>query len=71
MPTFSSYSETPFCSWQVAQSLADRLAAAGIRAILNFTPVNLRVPPGVKLNAVDLTVEMENLAFFLSNPESR
>lgn len=53
----------------VAQSLADRLAAAGIRAILNFTPINLRVPAGVKLNTVDLTVEMENLAFFLSNPE--
>jgi len=56
---------------QVAQSLADRLAAAGLRAILNFTSVNLRVPPMVKLNTVDLTVEMENLAFFLSNPECR
>lgn len=56
---------------QVAQLLADRLAVAGIRAVLNFTPVNLRVPPEVKLNTVDLTVEMENLAFFLSNPDCR
>lgn len=55
----------------VAQDLADRLAAAGIKAILNFTPVNLRLPEDVKLNTVDLTVEMENLAFFLSNPEFR
>jgi NADH/NAD ratio-sensing transcriptional regulator Rex len=48
-----------------------RLAAAGIKAILNFTPVNLRLPPAVKLNTVDLTVEMENLAFFLSHPDAR
>lgn len=56
---------------EAAQVLADRLAAAGIRAILNFTPVNLRLPPAVKLNTVDLTVQMENLAFFLSNPDAR
>ncbi len=56
---------------EAAQALADRLAAAGIKAILNFTPVNLRLPPAVKLNTVDLTVEMENLAFFLSHPDAR
>ncbi len=56
---------------QVAQAWADRLANAGIKAILNFTPVNLRLPPEVKLNTVDLTVQMENLAFFLSHPEAR
>lgn len=54
---------------QVAQEVADRLARAGIKAILNFTPVNLRLPPTVKLNTVDLSVQMESLAFFLSNPE--
>jgi redox-sensing transcriptional repressor len=56
---------------QVAQALADRLAGAGIKAILNFTPANLRLPPAVKLNTVDLTVQMENLAFFLSHPDTR
>jgi len=54
-----------------AQALADRLAAAGIRAILNFTPVSLKVPPQVKLNTVDLSVQMENLAFFLTHPDAR
>lgn len=54
-----------------AQGLADCVAAAGIRAILNFTPVSLKVPPEVKLNTVDLSVQMENLAFFLTHPDAR
>jgi len=53
---------------KVAQALADRIVSSGISAMLNFTPANLRVPEKVKLNHVDLKIQMENLAFFLTHP---
>jgi redox-sensing transcriptional repressor len=49
-----------------AQQVADAAVAAGIRAILNFSPGTLQVPPSVKLKNVDLTVSMESLSFFLA-----
>jgi redox-sensing transcriptional repressor len=48
-----------------AQEVADRLVAAGIRGLLNFAPVMLRVPPEVRLVSVDLTVQLEQLAFLV------
>jgi redox-sensing transcriptional repressor len=46
-----------------AQSVADSLVNAGIRGLLNFAPTVLRLPPQVSLVAVDLTVQLEQLAF--------
>ena len=48
---------------EVAQSVCDRLAAAGVRSILNFAPVTLAAPPGVDVRKVDLSVELQVLAF--------
>jgi redox-sensing transcriptional repressor len=48
-----------------AQAVADALVAAGIRGVLNFAPVVLRLPAGVSLVSVDLTVQMEQLAFLV------
>jgi redox-sensing transcriptional repressor len=48
-----------------AQGVADALVAAGIRGVLNFAPAVLRLPPGVSLVAVDLTVQLEQLAFLV------
>ena len=50
-----------------AQSVSDRLVAADIDAIVNFAPVTLKVPPTVKVRNVDLTIALENLAFFLTH----
>jgi redox-sensing transcriptional repressor len=50
-----------------AQAVADRVVASGVKAILNFAPVRLRVPPTVALRNVDMVVEMESLAFALSS----
>ena len=50
-----------------AQAVVDRIVAAGVGAILNFAPVRLRVPDGVALRNVDMVVEMEGLAFALTN----
>jgi redox-sensing transcriptional repressor len=50
---------------EAAQAVADALVAAGIRGVLNFAPVVLRLPPGVSLVSVDLTVQLEQLAFLV------
>lgn len=49
----------------VAQSLANRLVAAGVAGILNFSPVVLEVPDEVQVNNVDLALELEHLSFFV------
>jgi redox-sensing transcriptional repressor len=49
-----------------AQPVVEQVVEAGIRAILNFSPGNLRVPAGAKLKNVDLTVSLESLSFFLA-----
>jgi redox-sensing transcriptional repressor len=48
---------------EVAQQVCDRLAAAGVRSILNFAPITLIAPPGVAVRQVDLSVELQVLAF--------
>jgi redox-sensing transcriptional repressor len=46
-----------------AQAVCDRLVAAGITGILNFAPVVLSVPLGVDVRKVDLSIELQILAF--------
>ncbi len=46
-----------------AQAVADSLVNAGVRGLVNFAPVVLRLPAHVSLVAVDLTVQLEQLAF--------
>ena len=53
-----------------AQTVVNAAVHAGIRAILNFSPGTLKVPPGVKLKHVDLTVSLESLSFFLARGEA-
>ena len=48
---------------EVAQGVADRLARSGVRSILNFAPVALAAPAGVDVRQVDLSVELQVLAF--------
>jgi redox-sensing transcriptional repressor len=48
-----------------AQAVAEEMVAAGIKGILNFAPAVLRLPDGVSLVAVDLAVQLEQLAFLV------
>jgi redox-sensing transcriptional repressor len=48
------------------QELLDRVAAAGIRAVLNFVPERLRAAEGVFIRNVDLKIQLESLAFHLA-----
>lgn len=50
---------------EAAQENYDRLADAGIKAVLNFAPVRVKRRPGVPLKNVDLRINLEELAFFL------
>ena len=49
--------------WESAQEVGEALAAAGVRGVLNFAPGVLRLPPGVAVVNVDLTIQLEQLAF--------
>ena len=48
-----------------AQGVADRLVGAGVRALLNFAPVTLTVPPGVTVSDVNMALELEVLSYAL------
>jgi redox-sensing transcriptional repressor len=50
-----------------AQRVVDRLVRAGVRAILNFAPVQLQVPNDVALKTVNMAMELEGLSFALTN----
>jgi redox-sensing transcriptional repressor len=50
-----------------AQQAADMLVAAGIMGIVNFAPVALSLPEDIGLVGVDLTTELEQLAFSVAN----
>ena len=46
-----------------AQAMCDRLVTAGVTSILNFAPLVLTVPDGVDVRKVDLSIELQILAF--------
>ncbi len=54
---------------EAAQVMAERLVRCGVRAILNFAPVQLVLPDEVALKTVNLALELETLTFALANPK--
>ncbi len=46
-----------------AQGVCDRFVAAGVTSILNFAPTVLSVPDGVDVRKVDLSIELQILAY--------
>ena len=50
-----------------AQELVDRLVAVGVKALLNFAPVQLQVPDDVLVKNVSLALELEALSYGLRN----
>ena len=51
----------------VAQEITNELVDAGIKGILNFTPLRVTVPSGVRVQNVDLTNELQTLVYFIEN----
>jgi len=52
-----------------AQQVYDALADAGVNAILNFAPLQIRTQERVKLKSVDLRINLESLSFYLKSVE--
>jgi redox-sensing transcriptional repressor len=50
-----------------AQPVTERLIARGVKAILNFAPVQLNVPDDVVVKTVNLALELETLSYALAN----
>ncbi|MBZ0284925.1 MAG: redox-sensing transcriptional repressor Rex [Anaerolineae bacterium] len=49
-----------------AQEVADRLIGAGVRAILNYAPINLNVPENVRVQYIDPVVHMQRMTYYLT-----
>jgi redox-sensing transcriptional repressor len=50
-----------------AQAVADLAASSGVQGILNFAPTSLTVPENVSLVSVDLSIQLEHLAYMVLN----
>jgi redox-sensing transcriptional repressor len=52
---------------EAAQSVAERVVGQGVKAILNFAPIQLNVPDDVVVKTVNLALELETLSYALTN----
>ena len=52
-----------------AQKTADEMIEAGIKGIMNFTPIRLSAPNGIRIQNVDLATELQTLIYFLDSDE--
>jgi len=46
------------------QQIVDVCIESGVRSFLNFIPVSLKTPPGVKIRTSDVTLELQSLAYY-------
>ncbi len=52
---------------EVAQDTANTLAEAGVKGIMNFTPIRISVPNDMRVQNVDLANELQTLIYFLDH----
>lgn len=48
-----------------AQEIANRLVQAGVRAILNYAPIQIQVPPQVQVQYIDPSVHLQRMTYYL------
>ena len=48
-----------------AQDVADQLVKAGVKAILNYAPISLNVPPDVKVQHIDPATHLQRMTYYL------
>jgi redox-sensing transcriptional repressor len=53
-----------------ADSTVGRLAAAGVKAVLNFAPIKVNAPEDVLVRQVDLSSELMSLSFYLDREQA-
>ena len=49
----------------VAQEVADKLVQAGVKAILNYAPISINVPSGVKVQHIDPSTHLQRMTYYL------
>mgnify|MGYP005841080019 FL=1 len=50
-----------------AQEVADLCVQAGIRALLNYAPIHLQVPPGVWVQYIDPVIHLQQMTYYLED----
>jgi redox-sensing transcriptional repressor len=50
-----------------AESMTERAIELGVQGILNFTPARINVPPHIRVHHIDLSIELQALAYFLKH----
>ena len=48
-----------------AQAVTDQLVSAGVKAILNYAPINLAVPDGVYVQFIDPAIHLQRMTYYL------
>ncbi len=49
-----------------AQSVADKLVEAGVQALLNYAPITIAVPPGVRVQYIDPAAHLQHMTYYLT-----
>jgi redox-sensing transcriptional repressor len=52
---------------EVAQSTADELVKAGIKAILNYAPVTLQLPEDIHVQHIDPVLQLQKMMYYLGD----
>jgi redox-sensing transcriptional repressor len=53
-----------------AQEVADLLVSSGVRAILNYAPVTVHVPPDVRIRHIDPVVALQSMTYYLETVQT-
>lgn len=48
-----------------AQEVVDTLVRAGVKAILNYAPITVKVPEGVQVQYIDPVIHLQRMAYYL------
>ncbi len=49
-----------------AQQVTTELVKAGVKAILNYAPISLNVPPGIYVQYIDPAIHLQRMTYYLS-----
>lgn len=50
---------------RAAQEVADQLVSSGVKAILNYAPINLTVPENVHVQYIDPVIHLQRMTYYL------
>jgi redox-sensing transcriptional repressor len=50
---------------EAAQAVTNQLVQVGVRAILNYAPITLAVPPGVYVQYIDPVAHLQHMTYYL------